>query len=58
MLEKGVRRVEWRMRHSKREKDEKERGWGRGTYRESKKRLLCQQIRFGFGSPVHHITPN
>lgn len=56
MLEKGVRRVEWRMRYSKREKDGKEEG---GTYRESEKKLqLCQQIRFGFGSPVHHITPN
>jgi hypothetical protein len=31
---------------------------GRHIERVKKKLLLCQQIRFGFGSPVHHITPN
>jgi hypothetical protein len=56
MLEKGVRRVEWRMRYSKREKDGKGGGGGH-IERVKKKLLLCQQIRFGFGSPVHHITP-
>jgi hypothetical protein len=40
------------------EEDGKERS-GRGRYRESeKKNLLCQQIQFGFGSPVHRVTPN
>lgn len=26
--------------------------------RKTESLLLCQQIRFGFGSPVHRITPN
>jgi hypothetical protein len=60
------------MRYSRREKDEKERS-ERATHiyiyiymerekererERGEKNLLCQQIRFGFGSPVHRITPN
>jgi len=52
MLEKGVRRVEWRMRYSKREKD----GGGGGHIERAKKTaaLSADSVWFWFTCPPHY----